>query len=168
MLWKCHQGHIWNTPFKNIKYSETWCPYCEGMPFQTKYSINDAHMIAKNRGEQCLSSSFINSMIPLQWRCAEGHEWTVSLVQIINSGSWCPHCAGNARCTIEDALDKWLKILRPNFRKTLEHPIGLELDIYYPEYGLAIEIQGVHFHKGDPNNFIKQRERDQRELGLTE
>lgn len=103
MLWKCHQGHMWNTPFRNIKYSETWCPHCAGMPFQTKYSINDAHMIAKNRGGQCLSSSFINSMMPLQWRCAESHEWTVSLVQIINSGSWCPHCAGNARCTIDDA-----------------------------------------------------------------
>ncbi|CAG8821764.1 6034_t:CDS:1, partial [Gigaspora margarita] len=45
---------------------------------------------------------------------------------------------------------------------------GLELDIFYPEYGFAIEVQGKQhekynefFHKGDPNNFIKQQAQDQ-------
>jgi hypothetical protein len=49
------------------------------------------------------------------------------------------------------------KIRRPNFLKTLEFPRGLELDIHYPQYGLAIEVQGEQheyynnfFHKGKP------------------
>ncbi|CAI2194658.1 1985_t:CDS:1, partial [Funneliformis geosporum] len=60
------------------------------------------------------------------------------------------------------------KIRQPEFLKTLEHPKGLELDISYYDHGFAIEIQGVQyekyhefFHEGDPNNFIKQQERDQ-------
>ncbi|CAI2196877.1 9648_t:CDS:1, partial [Funneliformis geosporum] len=46
------------------------------------------------------------------------------------------------------------------------HPIGLELAVYYPQYGFATEVQGEHekyiefFHRDDPNNFIKQQARD--------
>ncbi|RHZ63160.1 hypothetical protein Glove_332g6 [Diversispora epigaea] len=46
-----------------------------------------------------------------------------------------------------------------NFLKTYDHPLGLELDIYYPEYGFA---------RGDSNNFIKQQARDQLEKELYE
>jgi len=31
MTWKCHQGHIWSSPFHNIKNSGSWCPYCAGI-----------------------------------------------------------------------------------------------------------------------------------------
>ncbi|CAI2174019.1 5957_t:CDS:2 [Funneliformis geosporum] len=51
---------------------------------------------------------------------------------------------------------------RQDFLKIPEHSKGLELDIYYPEYGFAIEVQYlVFFHRGDPNHVIKQQlERD--------
>ncbi|CAG8714312.1 2685_t:CDS:2, partial [Scutellospora calospora] len=55
-------------------------------------------------------------------------------------------------------------ILKPNFLKTPECPTGLELDIYYSEYGFAIvqhEKYIKFFHNRDPNNFIKQQARDQ-------
>ncbi|CAI2201051.1 14349_t:CDS:1, partial [Funneliformis geosporum] len=51
----------------------------------------------------------------------------------------------------------------------------LELDIPYYDYGFAIEVQGEQhekfnkfFHRGDPNNFIKQQERDQLKKELCE
>ncbi len=53
-------------------------------------------------------------------------------------------------------------IRRPDFSKTSEYPRGLELDIYYPQYGFTIEVQGKqheqhvkYFHK-DPEEFEKQ------------
>ena len=68
-----------------------------------------------------------------------------------------------------------LLICKPNFLKTPECPTGLELDIYYPEYGFAIEVQGVQhekyhefFHERDPNNFIKQQARDRLKKELCE
>ncbi|CAI2197287.1 17503_t:CDS:2, partial [Funneliformis geosporum] len=46
------------------------------------------------------------------------------------------------------------KIRQPDFLKTPKHPSGLHLDIYYPQYSLAIEVQGKqhkhyieHFHR---------------------
>ncbi|CAG8591921.1 8780_t:CDS:2 [Cetraspora pellucida] len=76
---KSHDGVCLSTEYKNDKS-------------HVKLTLKDAKQIAISKYGQCLSTE-----------CAESHEWTVSLVQIINSGSWCSHCAGNARCTIEDA-----------------------------------------------------------------
>jgi len=58
-------------------------------------------------------------------------------------------------------------IRRPDFSKTSEYPRGLELDIYYPQYGFAIEVQGKqheqhikYFHK-NAKDFEKQLMCDQ-------
>ncbi|CAI2194068.1 939_t:CDS:1, partial [Funneliformis geosporum] len=58
-------------------------------------------------------------------------------------------------------------IRRPDFLKTPDHPLGLELDIHYPQYGFAIEVQGIQhecfhtfFHKNQ-EDFEKQFARDQ-------
>ncbi|RHZ75235.1 hypothetical protein Glove_216g150 [Diversispora epigaea] len=103
----------------------------------------------------------------------------LSITRIPLRGTWCPFCSKFKRDLCREIISKYLgppsKIRRPNFLKTSEHPMGLELDIYYPEYGLAIEIHGVQhekyikfFHRGDPNNFIKQQERDQLKKELCE
>ncbi|CAG8751481.1 5102_t:CDS:2, partial [Racocetra persica] len=46
------------------------------------------------------------------------------------------------------------------------YPTELHLDIHYPQYGFAIEVQGMHekcheFFYRDPNNFIKQQAQNQ-------
>ncbi|CAI2188270.1 16942_t:CDS:10, partial [Funneliformis geosporum] len=63
----------------------------------------------------------------------------------------------------------------PDFLKTPKYSRGLQLDIFYPEYGFAIEVQGEQhekyiefFHRGDKNNFIKQQARDQLKKELCE
>ncbi|CAG8834423.1 11662_t:CDS:2, partial [Gigaspora margarita] len=40
------------------------------------------------------------------------------------------------------------EIHKPDFLKTPEYPRGLELDIYYPQYGFAIEVQ-EYFYKNE-------------------
>ncbi|CAG8814779.1 13169_t:CDS:1, partial [Racocetra fulgida] len=66
-------------------------------------------------------------------------------------------------------------IRQPDFLKTFEHPRGLQLDIYYPEYRFAIKVQGEQhdhyiefFHRGESNNFIKQQAWDQLKKELCE
>ena len=79
----------------------------------------------------------------------------------------------------QEILSKYLgppsKERKPNFLKTLKHPSGLQLDIPYYHYDFAFEVQGEQhdkyiefFHKGDPNNFIKQQEQDQLKKELYE
>ncbi|RHZ47918.1 hypothetical protein Glove_564g2 [Diversispora epigaea] len=79
---------------KQIATSKTWRSHCAEMSFQVKYFINDAHRITKSRGEQYLSNSFINSIMPLQWRYAKNHKWITRFSHIKD---------GNGHYTIEDA-----------------------------------------------------------------
>ncbi|RIA98807.1 hypothetical protein C1645_812295 [Glomus cerebriforme] len=94
-----------------------------------------ANSIAQEQDGMCLSTEYINANTQMLWRCAKGHEWSTTLYRIKNMRRWCCIC-------------------QPDFLKIPEYPRGLELDIYYPQYGFAIEIQGKqheqyvkHFHK---------------------
>ena len=90
----------------------------------------------------------------------------------MKSGTWCPFCYKYKREQLcREIVTKYLgspsENRRPDFLKIPEHPKGLELDIYYSEYSFAIEVQGEQhekfnkfFHRGNPNNFIKQQEWD--------
>src|SRR5438132_8433503 len=66
------------------------------------YTIKDANKIAIEKGGTCLSEEYINMEAPLKWKCAKSHEW-ITMFKIVKRGSWCPHCAGNASYTIEEA-----------------------------------------------------------------
>ncbi|CAG8696836.1 32305_t:CDS:2, partial [Racocetra persica] len=166
----------------NVKYCNTWCPDCaHSRPLileeakqiahsrnvgayivrvQKRLTLEEAKQIAHSRNGECLSEIFVNIRSPLLWKCAKGHKWHSTLKIVKNSNSWCPFPDKNC----------W-----PGFLKTSKYPTGLELDIPYYHYGFAIEVQGEQhekynefFHKGDPNNFIKQKERDQLKKELCE
>ncbi|CAI2194557.1 7952_t:CDS:1 [Funneliformis geosporum] len=98
----------------------------------------------------------------------------------MKSGTWCLFCYKYKREQLcREIVAKYLgppsENRRPDFLKIPEHPKGLELDIPYYEYGFVIEVQGEQhekyiefFHRGDPNNFIKQQARDQLKKELCE
>ncbi|CAB4378873.1 unnamed protein product [Rhizophagus irregularis] len=177
LKWKCAKGHEWQASFKNVKNNNTWCPHCAKRGL--KHNIEFAKSLAYKRNGNCLSEEYIDTNEPLLWSCAECHEWNASL-HSIQRGSWYPHCSKyqrENRC--REIVAKYLgppsKIRRPDFLKTLEYPKGLELDIPYYDHGFAIEVQGEQhvkyiefFHRGDPNNFIKQQDRDQLKKNLCE
>ncbi len=48
-----------------------------------------------------MSKEYVNSKTKYTWQCKKGHRWD-TLFHIVQSGGWCPHCAGRARLTIED------------------------------------------------------------------
>ncbi|POG76724.1 hypothetical protein GLOIN_2v1871901 [Rhizophagus irregularis DAOM 181602=DAOM 197198] len=69
-------------------------------------------------------------------------------------GRWYSQCAGNFPCGLSEAkeiahsrgvitnISPPSSIHRPDFLNIPEHSRGLELDIYYPQYRFAIEVQG--------------------------
>ena len=66
-----------------------------------KTTILDMQTLAKRRGGQCLSPTYINSHTKLTWQCKNGHQWEVAPTTI-KQGRWCPACAGLRRGTIEE------------------------------------------------------------------
>jgi hypothetical protein len=59
--------------------------------------------LAMEWGGECLSTEYHGQRTTLLFRCAHGHEWSASPNNVYHKGSWCPHCSGNAKLSIQDA-----------------------------------------------------------------
>ena len=68
-----------------------------GSSMGAKLTIKHMQALAKQRGGQCLSDSYINTKTKLRWRCAKGHEWETTPASVKNAGSWCPVCYSGSR-----------------------------------------------------------------------
>ena len=78
-------------------------------------------------------------------------------------GSGCPRCGvviSNPHQKVIDLLSKHYTDIKVNDRKTLN---GLELDVYLPSVGLAIEIDGLYYHS---SKFINDKHKAQRKHEL--
>lgn len=97
LRWRCAEGHEWEARPNHVVRG-TWCPHCAG---GRAWTIDEMRGLARARGGTCLSRRYLGTNTRLRWRCAEGHEWE-SAPGNVTQGKWCPHCAGNARLTIDD------------------------------------------------------------------
>ncbi|CAB4405247.1 unnamed protein product [Rhizophagus irregularis] len=143
------------------------------IPMRWPCTLDDAKQLAYNRKGAYLSEYYIINCSALLWMCDKKHRWFATFDNVKHLNSWYPFCLKYKREKLcHEILTKYLGppslIRKPNFLKTSECPTGLEFDIYYPEYGFAIEVQGVQhekyikfFYNGDSNNFIKQQAQDQ-------
>src|SRR5438876_825201 len=116
---------------------------------------------------ECLSTEYKNCYTKLLWSCTKNHKWYATFKNINKRNTWCPYCSKYKRENLcREIVSEYLgENRKPDFLKTSKRPSGLELDIYYPQYGLAIEVQGQQhekyikfFYREDSNNFIKQQE----------
>lgn len=94
LLWECHLGHQWKARQYSIKNGH-WCPYCVK---KAKKTINDMHVLAKNRGGLFLSESFITVAEKYRWSCGSGHTFEMT-ANNVNSGHWCKFCKSAERKT---------------------------------------------------------------------
>ena len=89
---------------------------CSAHPYWTK----DQYLIITSRviREKCFiihgfAEEFKNAKTKLNLECLkDGHKWNASIHSIINSGSGCPKCAGNAKPTEQEALQKCIDICK--------------------------------------------------------
>jgi len=94
--WECAAGHRWFARVQDIRQGK-WCPECGG---SRKKTIGEMKAEAKKRGGRCISHEYRNSKAPLDWKCGKGHQWSAPW-DVIAMGHWCPHCAGNARHSLD-------------------------------------------------------------------
>lgn len=66
-----------------------------------KSTLVQMRRLAQRRGGKCISRRYINSRIPLRWRCRSGPEWN-AMPTNVNKGSWCPACARRKRLTLDE------------------------------------------------------------------
>lgn len=76
-------------------------------------------ILAKRAGEKKgfivngFAEEFKNAKTKLNLECLkDGHKWTASINEIVNGSKGCPECAGNARPTEQEALQKCIDICK--------------------------------------------------------
>jgi len=107
LLWRCGQcKHEWFATTDNILRLGSWCPKCARRQGRNRVTLADMQAIADMHGGVCLSKEYRGAMVPLQFRCAEGHEFWANPNNIRRGirghgtqrkPSWCPHCARERR-----------------------------------------------------------------------
>lgn len=85
-------------------------------PIDVTTRIEKLRELAKSRGGDCLSTTYLGTKAKLEWICKEGHTWQ-AMPYSISMGTWCPVCA-NVQRIIKQRLssllsaDDWVDVLR--------------------------------------------------------
>ena len=164
--WKCHQcGHEWEAVINNRSYGRG-CPCCSHKQLVVgKNDLGTTHPeLAKEwhptkNGTLTPHDVMCGQARKVWWLCPAGHSYqaTVSHRSVTN-GTNCPVCnSGRQTSFREQAFYFYLKQIFPDAinRYTAEWLGRFELDIYIPSQKLALEYDGVAWHK--ESNFKRER-----------
>ncbi len=167
LLWECKNGHKWQAAPSDIITKGYWCAKCSRVELRNNIKntefrnnkLNEAKVIAKIRGGECLSVVYINAHSNLKFECRAKHKWEARL-NSIKSGQWCPFCNSNIqesiiRSVLEYLLDDQVVKYRPA-NMLSDKGFRLEFDFWNTKWNLAGEHQGAqHFRCG---NYIRTNE----------
>ena len=150
LLWRCKEGHIWETTPHQIKIGR-WCHQCAAISRPIKrrrHSIEEMQKVAAIRGGKCLSTAYKNFHSKLTWQCKLGHNWDATPAHIMHN-RWCPMCATGigeriCRAYFETIFDEKFPKSRPQWLINSKNN-QMELDGYCENLQLAFEYQG-HQH----------------------
>lgn len=108
LKWCCECGEIWECSYRNMRKRKYWCLNC-GDPnkIHIKFTIEQMHQFAIERGGLCLSIVYINCTSKLIWLCPVcNYTWDESYANMQDNKYWCAKCSGKERrekLTIDDA-----------------------------------------------------------------
>lgn len=164
--WKCPKGHEWKAAINNRTISNSGCPYCSGrlpikgetdLASQRPYLLKEWHP-TKN-GSLLPDAVSCGSSLKVWWICPKGHEWQAQVVNRSNQHQGCPECTAEFKTSLpEKEVYYYIKKYYPSALDNYKDKwLGRkELDIFIPEYKIAIEYDGGHWHK----DVLKDIEKD--------
>ncbi len=105
---QCEHGHVFKMRLYDVIEGH-WCQRCAGVSKPTIEGITD-FIFTKYNGT-LLSNEYVNSKTILTVSCKFGHQFTTRW-QYLQSGYWCPDCAGTKKLTL-DKIQSKLMTLHP-------------------------------------------------------
>ncbi len=155
--WKCSKNHEWEATIIS-RNRGAGCPYCTNQKILSKY--NDLEtlnpQLAKEwnyekNGDLKPDMVAVNSIKKVWWKCSKGHEWE-ALVYSRNNGNDCPICSKELQTSFpEQAIYFYIKKLFPDAINGDRH-LKMELDIFIPSQKVAIEYDGIFWHKNSKSD----------------
>lgn len=148
LQWQCAEGHNWSASYNKVSSGRTWCPVCAG---NFRASIEEARLLAREKGGECLSGHYVNAHEPMHWRCGNDHEWWTPFKHVKNSDSWCPDCKWKTEQRVRELVEAKLGIRTPKalpeFMRNPSTGRILELDGFNVEHRIAWEYNGEQHYR---------------------
>lgn len=98
--WECKNGHRFKKTRDVVKQQKKWCNECEVTEYR-KSKLREIQKISTKRHGKCLSDTYFSLDTKLEFVCKLGHRWKATPHIIMYDHSWCPHCYGNMKQTID-------------------------------------------------------------------
>ena len=157
--WICKNGHSYESAPNKRTSSNRGCPYCSGRLVSDKNSliklyprIAEEFNTDKNQDID-VTKLTIKSHKNIWWKCKKGHEWQ-SIISNRTRGNNCPFCNSQVSKN-ELRIYAELKYFFKNI--ALKRKVnGFECDILLPDINVAIEYDGVYWHKNKVSNDKKK------------
>ena len=133
---QCEKGHHFELPWSSLQNGK-WCSYCAGTNRKSIEEIKHKIENELHPGSKLISSKYISSKSKLSLECEKGHTFNSDWGHI-QSGKWCPDCAGTKIKTIVDVKYK------------IEHELHLGSKLLSTKYlnsHTKLEIQCEKNHK---------------------
>ncbi|QPX64729.1 putative homing endonuclease [Campylobacter phage F367] len=130
---KCRKGHIFKRTFNSFKNGQQFCPICEA---------ENKHAYLNSLGFTIMSDNLADN---LEVKCQQGHVFKRTFGNFSKGHHLCPFCYPNYS-TFEQEVRELT-----GGTNNWEILNGKELDIYLPEYNLAIECNGDFWHSESMN-----------------
>lgn len=160
--WICKNGHEWQATIIN-RSRGTGCPYCAGV--KTIVGYNDLATVNpelikewnyEKNGDMNPNIISANTNKKVWWKCRKGHEWE-AVISSRNAGNGCPYCAKELQTSFpEQAIYYYIKKIFPDAINS-DHHLNMELDIFIPSKNIAIEYDGVFWHKNSKSDEKKNK-----------
>lgn len=157
----CELGHTWKTKPKTVTPNLT-CQICANK--QVLPGINDlatTHPHLEKQWHPTLNLPLTPNQISagthtkIYWVCKKGHQWSAKSNDRTNYKTGCPQCVPRQKSQAEDEIHQWLTEQQIKTHRHERKTIGTELDLYLPDYNIAIEYNGIYWHteKFKPKNY---------------
>lgn len=167
--WKCNEGHTWKSSVANRTRGNN-CPICGNQQLLKGY--NDLATVNPELAQEWNyaknvnlhpSDIFPNYNKKVWWICRKGHEWQATPNSRIQ-GTGCPICSSELHTSFPEQCI-FFYITQKTHATNREKVHGKEIDIFVPQYNLAVEYNGSFFHK-DQKNKDKQKYEFLRNQGI--
>jgi len=171
LLVRCPEGHEYNVMFYSFKSGQR-CPICSDNNKRLAYEYVKNYI--HSTGYTILSDTYRNNYTKISIKCDKGHEYSVNFNNF-RLGRRCPIC-NNSKTSSKGEMEVcgFVKSIvggvLSNDRTQITNPItghNLELDIWIPSMGKAIEYNGwYHFYYDDRDCRDKIKQEQCKQLGI--
>jgi len=166
--WQDEFGHEWLNRISH-QVNSTGCPYCTGKRLLTGFNdLLTLHPVIASEwhptknGVLLPSEYMAGSDFKPWWLCKKGHEWRTKIGHR-SSGQICPTC--RAKMFSSEAEKELASFLGETFNTQVETNSRKvispqEIDIYLPQFKVAIEFNGVYWHReenGKPQHYHREK-----------